>query len=36
MEVKRDAIINVITKSGKSICGRFVGERKGGFIRIAL
>ncbi len=36
MDAKKDSIINVFTKSGKSICGRFVGERKGGTIRIAL
>ena len=36
MDAKKDSIINVFTKSGISICGRFVGERKGGTIRIAL
>ena len=36
MDAKKDSIINVFTKSGKRSCGRFVGERKGGTIRIAL
>ena len=35
MDAKKDSIINVFTKSGKSICGRYVGERNGA-IRIAL
>lgn len=29
MDAKKDSIVNVFTKSGKSVCGRYVGERNG-------
>ncbi len=35
MDAKKDSIVNVITKSGKCICGRFLGEKNDN-IRIAL